>query len=192
MTLLATTCRKAAVSRARRLDRLLNVYAQRVIAVTISSCRGLFWFAITRLAVGPEGSRGGILNLVFLLSIIILCRYERPLRQLWLDSVVRRIYGIHRYDRHAECAVVILALRGHSDATLLATALFPILVFVIGTTVAHSLRGGAVPVVPAFFGAVRRLARDGAEYSSRLAQNLQAYCLRWAVSIVPCSLIFWA
>jgi uncharacterized membrane protein len=91
-----------------------------------------------RLAVAPEGSRGVVfLNLVFLLSIIILPVTNGLYGSYRLDSVVAVIYGIHLTTIATLNALLwILALRGHHDATLLATALFPILVFVIGTAVA--------------------------------------------------------
>ena len=141
MTLLAYDLPKASsFTQAPTWMGLVHVYAQPVIALTISFIvAGLFWFSHhRRLAVAPEGSRGVVfLNLVFLLSIIILPVTNGLYGSYRLDSVVAVIYGIHLLTIATLNALLwILALRGHSDATLLATALFPILVFVIGTTVA--------------------------------------------------------
>jgi uncharacterized membrane protein len=115
-----------------------------------------------RLAVAPEGSRGVVfLNLVFLLSIIILPVTNGLYGGYRLDSVFAVIYGIHLTMIATLNALLwILALRGRRDATLLATALFPILVFVIGTAVAS-----VSPAVAqftwcfAFLFAIRGLAR---------------------------------
>jgi uncharacterized membrane protein len=119
---------------------LLRVYAQPVIALMISFIvAGLFWFSHhRRLAVAPEGSRGVVfLNLFFLLSIIILPVTNGLYGGYRLDSVVAVIYGIHLVTIATLNGLLwILALRGHGDARLLVTALFPILVFVTGTAIA--------------------------------------------------------
>jgi uncharacterized membrane protein len=121
---------------------LLNVYAQPLIALMISFIvAGLFWFSHhRRLAVAPEGSRGVVfLNLVFLLSIIILPVTNGLYGSYRLDSVVAVIYGIHLTTIATLNSLLwILALRGRSDATLLVTAIFPVLVFVIATAVASA------------------------------------------------------
>ena len=69
MTLLAYDLPKASsFKQAPAWIDLLNVYAQPVIALTISFIvAGLFWFSHhRRLAVAPEGSRGVVfLNLFF-------------------------------------------------------------------------------------------------------------------------------
>lgn len=141
MTLLAYDLPKASSFKsAPRWVDLLNVYAQPVIALMISFIvAGLFWFSHhRRLAVAPEGRRGVVfLNLVFLLSIIILPVTNGLYGSYRLDSVVAVIYGIHLTTIATLNALLwILALRGHNDAGLLATALLPILVFVVGTAVA--------------------------------------------------------
>src|SRR6267378_2080721 len=148
MTLLAYDLPKASSFKsAPSWIDLLNVYAQPVIALTISFIvAGLFWFSHhRRLAVAPEGSRGVVfLNLVFLLSIIILPVTNGLYGSYRLDSVDAVTYGIHLVTIATLNGILwILALRGRSDATLMTTALFPILVFVIGTTVASISPGVA-------------------------------------------------
>src|ERR1700712_5486831 len=119
---------------------LLNVYAQPVIALAISFVvAGLFWFSHhRRLAVAPEASRGVVfLHLLFFLSIIILPVTNGLYGSYRLDGVVAVIYGSHLLTIATLNGLLwILALRGRSDPQLMATALFPILVFVIATTVA--------------------------------------------------------
>jgi uncharacterized membrane protein len=119
---------------------ILNVYAQPVIALAISFVvAGLFWFSHhRRLAVAPEASRGVVfLNLLFLLSIIILPVTNGLYGSYRLDGVVAMIYGVHLLIIATLNGLLwILALRGRSDPQLMATALFPILVFVIATAVA--------------------------------------------------------
>jgi uncharacterized membrane protein len=141
MTLLAYDLPKAgSFSSAPGWIDLARVYAQPVIALAISFVvAGLFWFSHhRRLAVAPEAGRGVVfLNLLFLLSIIILPVTNGLYGGYRLDSVVAVIYGIHLVVIAALNGLLwILALRGHTDATLLVTALFPLLVFVIGTAIA--------------------------------------------------------
>jgi uncharacterized membrane protein len=141
MTLLAYDLPKASsFKQAPSWIDVLNVYAQPVIALTISFIvAGLFWFSHhRRLAVAPEGGRGVVfLNLFFLLSIIILPVTNGLYGSYRLDGVVAVIYGLHLTLIAALNALLwILALRGRPDPQLLATALFPVVVFVIGTTTA--------------------------------------------------------
>ena len=141
MTLLAYDLPKASSFKsAPRWIDLLNVYAQPVIALTISFIvAGLFWFSHhRRLAVAPEGSRGVVfLNLVFLLSIIILPVTNGLYGSYRLDSVVAVIYGIHLLTIATLNGLLwILALRDRGDATLLATAFSRFWYSCIGTTVA--------------------------------------------------------
>src|SRR5438445_6630969 len=102
---------------------LLNVYAQPVIALTISFIvAGLFWFSHhRRLAIAPEGSRGEVfLNLIFLLSIIILPVTNGLYGVYRLDGVVAVIYGIHLTIIVTMNSLLwLLALRGHGNAELL-------------------------------------------------------------------------
>ena len=141
MTLLAYDLPKASrfASAPRWID-ILNVYAQPVIALAISFVvAGLFWFSHhRRLAVAPEASRGVVfLNLLFLLSIIILPVTNGLYGVYRLDGVVAVIYGFHLLTIATLNGLLwILALRGRSEPQLMTTALFPILVFVIATSVA--------------------------------------------------------
>ena len=141
MTLLAYDLPKASsFTQAPTWMGLVNVYAQPVIALAISFVvAGLFWFSHhRRLAVAPEASRGVVfLNLLFLLSIIILPVTNGLYGGYRLDGVVAVLYGIHLTTIATLNALLwILALRGRSDAALLVTALFPVLVCLIGTAVA--------------------------------------------------------
>jgi uncharacterized membrane protein len=119
---------------------LINVYAHPVIALTISFIvAGLFWFSHhRRLAVAPEGGRGVVfLNLFFLLSIIILPVTNGLYGVYRVDGVIAVLYGFHLTVIAALNALLwILALRGRHDPQLLATALFPLAVFVLGTAMA--------------------------------------------------------
>ena len=141
MTLLAYDLPKASsFKQAPTWIDVLNVYAQPVIALMISFIvAGLFWFSHhRRLAVAPEGGRGVVfLNLFFLLAIIILPVTNGLYGSYRLDGVVAVIYGLHLTVIAALNALLwVLALRGRHDPQLLATALFPVIVFVIGTTTA--------------------------------------------------------
>ena len=141
MTLLAYDLPKASSFKtAPEWIDLVRVYAQPVIALAISFVvAGLFWFSHhRRLAVAPEGGRGVVfLNLFFLLSIIILPVTNGLYGTYRLDGVVAVIYGLHLTLIAAVNALLwVLALRGRHDPQLLATALFPLVVFVLGTTVA--------------------------------------------------------
>ncbi len=143
MTLLAYDLPKASsFKQAPTWMGLVHVYAQPVIALAISFVvAGLFWFSHhRRLAVAPEAGRGVVfLNLFFLLSIIILPVTNGLYGSYRLDRVVAVIYGLHL----TVIAVVngllwILALRGRYDPHLLVTALFPVIVFMLGTGVASA------------------------------------------------------
>lgn len=141
MTLLAYDLPKASSFKsAPEWIDLVRVYAQPIIALAISFVvAGLFWFSHhRRLAVAPEGGRGVVfLNLFFLLSIIILPVTNGLYGSYRLDGVVAVIYGLHLTLIAAVNALLwVLALRGRHDPQLLATALFPLVVFVLGTTIA--------------------------------------------------------
>jgi uncharacterized membrane protein len=74
------------------------------------------------------------LNLLFLLSIIILPVTNGLYGNYRLDSVVAAIYGVHLTVIATLNALLwILALRGRSDPEMLATAIFPVFVFMLGT-----------------------------------------------------------
>jgi uncharacterized membrane protein len=141
MTLLAYDLPKASsFTQAPGWHDLMRIYAQPVIALMISFIvAGSFWFSHhRRLAVAPEGGRGVVfLNLFFLLSIIILPVTNGLYGAYRLDGVVAVIYGFHLTVIAALNALLwILALRGRHDPQLLAIALVPVVVFVIGTTTA--------------------------------------------------------
>lgn len=141
MTLLAYDLPKASsFAAAPRWIDLLRVYAQPVIALAISFVvAGLFWFSHhRRLAVAPEAGRGVVfLNLIFLLLIVILPVTNGLYGNYRMDSVVAVIYGLHlTLIASLNALLWILALRGRSDPQLLATALLPVFVFVLGTAIA--------------------------------------------------------
>ena len=141
MTLLAYDLPKASrFTNAPSWIDLVNAYAQPLIALTISFIvAGLFWFSHhRRLAIAPEAGRGVVfLNLLFLLSIIILPVTNGLYGVYRLDGVIAVIYGVHLTVIATLNALLwILALQGRGDPQLLATALFPVLVFVLGTAVA--------------------------------------------------------
>ena len=119
---------------------LVRVYAQPVIALAISFVvAGMFWFSHhRRLAVAPEAGRGVVfLNLLFLLTIIILPVTNGLYGSYRLDSVVSIVYGFHlTCIAVLNALLLILALRDRPDPQLLATALFPIVVFLCGTAMA--------------------------------------------------------
>jgi uncharacterized membrane protein len=141
MTLLAYDLPKAAsFAKAPEWIDLVRVYAQSVIALTISFViAGVFWFSHhRRLAIAPEAGRGVVfLNLFFLLSIIILPVTNGLYGSYRLDSVVAVIYGGHLTVIATLNALLwILALRGRSDPQLLVTALFPVFVLALATGMA--------------------------------------------------------
>jgi TMEM175 potassium channel family protein len=141
MTLLAYDLPKASIfKQAPDWHDLLRVYAQPVIALMISFIvAGMFWFSHhRRLAVAPDGGRGVVfLNLFFLLSIIILPVTNGLYGAYRLDGVLAVLYGFHLTIIAALNAVLwVLALRDRSDPGLMATALFPVFVFVLGTATA--------------------------------------------------------
>jgi len=141
MTLLAYDLPKASgFANAPAWIDLVRAYAQPLIALTISFVvAGLFWFSHhRRLAIAPEASRGVVfLNLLFLLSIIILPVTNGLYGVFRLDGIVAVIYGIHLTVIATLNALLwVLALKERGDPELLVTALFPVFVFVLATTVA--------------------------------------------------------
>ena len=141
MTLLAYDLPKASkFANAPAWIDLVRAYAQPVIAMTISfAVAGVFWFSHhRRLTLAPEGSRGEVfLNLIFLLSIVMLPVTNGLYGVYRIDSVVAASYGFHLIVIAGLNALLwILALRGHRDPELLATAVFPVFVFVLGTVMA--------------------------------------------------------
>ena len=141
MTLLAYDLPKASrFANAPDWTELVRAYAQPVIALMISFVvAGVFWLSHhRRLTVAPQGSRGEVfLNLIFLVSIIILPVTNGLYGVYRLDGVVAVIYGCHLTVIAVLNALLwLLALRGRGHRELLATAIFPVLVFVLGTAVA--------------------------------------------------------
>jgi len=141
MTLLAYDLPKASSFAAAPVWKdILRVYAQPVITLTISFIvAGMFWFSHhRRLAVAPEAGRGVVfLNLFFLLSIIILPATNGLYGVYPQDGVVAVIYGVHLVVIATLNALLwVLALQGRSDPQLMATALVPVVIFVIGTAIA--------------------------------------------------------
>lgn len=111
MTLLAYDLPKArGFTKAPSWIDLLNAYAQPLIALMITFIiAGMFWFSHQRrLAIAPEGSRVVVfLNLIFLLSIIILPRYEWPLWSLPNRQCRRRhLRDSSEFHRNAERVAV--------------------------------------------------------------------------------------
>jgi uncharacterized membrane protein len=146
MTLLAYDLPKASgFASAPAWKDLLNAYAQPVIALMISFIvAGVFWLSHhRRLVAAPECGRGIVfLNLLFLLSIIVLPVTNGLYGSYRLDSVVAVIYGVHLTTIAALNALLwMFALRGRGHPELLATAIFPMLVFVLGTAVAWAAPG---------------------------------------------------
>ena len=139
MTLLAYDLPKASsFKEAPTWISLINVYAQPVIALTISFVvAGLFWFSHhRRLARQPEAGRGiVILNLLFLLSIILLPVTNGLYGNYRLSSAVAVLYGIHLTIIAGLNALLWWFCRSHSWHDI-AGAIFPVLVFVPGTVIA--------------------------------------------------------
>ena len=151
MTLLAYDLPKASgfASAPDWID-LVRAYAQPLIALTISFIvAGLFWFSHhRRLAIAPEAGRGVVfLNLLFLLSIIMLPVTNGLYGIYRLDGVIAVIYGVHLTMIATLNALLwVLALKDRGGPELLATALFPVFVFVLGTAVAF-----VAPSIAQFF-----------------------------------------
>ena len=141
MTLLAYDLPKASkFAHAPAWIDLVRAYAQPVVALAISFVvAGLFWLSHhRRLTFAPEGNRGEVfLNLIFLLSIVLLPVTNGLYGVYRLDSVVAVSYGVHLIVIAGLNALLwLLALRGRPNPELLATAMFPLIVFVIGTAIA--------------------------------------------------------
>jgi uncharacterized membrane protein len=141
MTLLAYDLPKASrFANAPDWTELVRAYAQPVVALMISFVvAGVFWLSHhRRLTIAPEGSRGEVfLNLIFLLSIVMLPVTNGLYGVYRLDSVIAASYGVHLMVIAGLNALLwILALRGRNNPELLATAVFPLLVFVAGTLTA--------------------------------------------------------
>lgn len=171
MTLLAYDLPKASTfASAPHWHDILRVYAQPVITLTISFIvAGSFWFSHhRRLAVAPEAGRGVVfLNLFFLLSIIILPVTNGLYGVYPRDGVVAVIYGVHLIVIATLNALLwALALRGRSEPQLMATALVPVVIFVIGTAIAC-----VTPHAAQFFWGLAFLAPFGGWLAARRASE---------------------
>jgi uncharacterized membrane protein len=167
MTLLAYDLPKAGTFASAPVWKdILRVYAQPVITLTISFIvAGMFWFSHhRRLAVAPEAGRGVVfLNLFFLLSIIILPATNGLYGVYPQDGVVAIIYGLHLVTIATLNALLwVFALQGRSDPQLMATALVPVVIFVIGTITAC-----VTPKVAQFVWALAFLAPLGGRLARR-------------------------
>ena len=168
MTLLAYDLPKASrfTSAPSRAD-LLNAYAQPAIALMISFIvAGVFWLSHhRRLAFAPEGSRGEVyLNLLFLLSIIMLPVTNGLYGVYRLDSVIAVSYGVHLTIIAGLNAVLwVLVLRGSGHPELMANAIFPVVIFMIGAVVA-----GVEPLIAQFIWSLA----FAAPFAGRLAARI--------------------
>jgi uncharacterized membrane protein len=120
---------------------LYQTYAQKIIALMLSFIvAGIFWLSHhRRLALAPEGSRTiVILNLLFLMLIVLFPATNGLYGTYRFSSVIAVMYGLHlTLIATFNAFLWFLALRGreHQQAVL-ASAVFPPVVFMIGTTVA--------------------------------------------------------
>jgi hypothetical protein len=119
---------------------LYHTYAQHIAALMLSFIiAGMFWISHhRRLAIAPEGSRGTVfLNLLFLMSIIVLPATNGLYGSYRASNVVAVLYGGHL----TLIAVLngllwLIALHGRGYWAVLAPAIFPVVVFPLGTVAA--------------------------------------------------------
>src|SRR3954467_10052094 len=118
---------------------LFNLYAGKLSALVLSFIiAGLLWFSHhRRLALQPEAGRGiAILNLLFLLTIILLPVTNGLYGNYRLSSAVAVLYGINLTVIAGLNALLWWLARKSSRWHEIATAIFPVLVFVPGTAIA--------------------------------------------------------
>ncbi len=118
---------------------LYHLYAGRLVALTLSFIiAGVFWISHhRRLARQPHGSRGVVLlNLVFLLSVILLPVSNGLYSSLGASSAVAVVYGLHLTVIAALNAWLWWLAVGRRWSSVLAGAIFPVLVLLPGTAVA--------------------------------------------------------
>jgi uncharacterized membrane protein len=120
---------------------LLQAYAQKIVVLMISFIvAGVFWISHhRRLALAPEGSRAIVfLNLLFLMSIIVLPATNGLYGTFRSSGLITVIFGVHLIAIATLNAFLwFLAVKGRDDRwEILATAFFPVVVFLIGTAVA--------------------------------------------------------
>jgi uncharacterized membrane protein len=150
MTLLAYDLPKlSGVASAPSWADIYQTYAQHVSALMLSFIiAGMFWFSHQRrLVTAPEAARGTVfLNLIFLLSIIVLPATNGLLGTYGSSSgVVAVIYGVHLTVIAALNALLwLIAVKGRRHWEILAPAIFPFVIFLLGTAVAVV----APPVAP--------------------------------------------
>ena len=141
MTLLAYNLPKmSGPAKAPSWTDLYHTYAQHVAALMLSFIiAGVFWFSHhRRLAVAPQAGRGTVfLNLLFLLSIIVLPATNGLYGSYRASNVVAVLYGTHLTVIATLNALLwLIALRGREHWEILAPAIFPVVVFLLGTAVA--------------------------------------------------------
>jgi len=118
---------------------LYHLYAGKLSALVLSFIiAGLFWFSHhRRLTRQPEAGRGiVILNLLFLLSIILLPVTNGLYGNYRLSSAVAVLYGIDLTVIAGLNALLWWLARQSSPWHQIASAIFPVLVFVPGTVIA--------------------------------------------------------
>jgi uncharacterized membrane protein len=142
MTLLAYNLPKASgLSAAPDWTELTRAYAPHIVPLMLSFIiAGVFWFSHQRrLAIAPEAGRGVVfLNLLFLLSIIVLPATNGLYGSYRASNEIAVLYGLHLTVIAALNAVLwLLALRGRGRFDILAPAIFPVVVFLLGTATAY-------------------------------------------------------
>jgi uncharacterized membrane protein len=141
MTLLAYDLpRRSGAAAAPSWADLYHTYAQHIAALMLSFIiAGVFWFSHhRRLAIAPEAGRGAVfLNLLFLLSIIVLPATNGLYGSYRASSVVAVLYGTHLTMIATLNALLwLIAARGREHWEILAPAIFPVVVFLLGTAAA--------------------------------------------------------
>jgi uncharacterized membrane protein len=141
MTLLAYNLPKASgLSAAPDWAELTHAYAPHIVPLMLSFIiAGVFWFSHQRrLAMAPEAGRGVVfLNLLFLLSIIVLPATNGLYVGYQSSNVVTIVYGLHLTTIAALNALLwLIALVGRRHWNILVPAIFPVVVFSLGTSTA--------------------------------------------------------
>jgi hypothetical protein len=142
MTLLAYGMPAApSLAQAPSWTDLYHTYTQHIAALMLSFIiAGMFWISHhRRLVIAPEAGRGTVfLNLLFLLSIVVLPATNGLYGSYRASSVVAVVYGGHLTLISALNGVLwIIALQGRSSYwSILAPAIFPVAVFLLGTVTA--------------------------------------------------------
>ena len=136
-------------------NELARAYAPHIVPLMLSFIiAGVFWFSHQRrLAIAPQAGRGVVfLNLLFLLSIIVLPATNGLYITYQSSSVVAVLYGLHLTVIALLNAVLwLIATAGQRSWSVVAPAMFPVVVFMIGTAVAMVAPTGALYVWNAAF-----------------------------------------